>query len=77
MRRAGLLIAGIFLATGAGLAMAAPASAAGRSGGDGWWNCDHGNSCYYDDCYDDYDYHHYRHHYHGGIWVGVGIGIGD
>ena len=48
MRRLGLLIAGTFLATGAGLAMTAPASAAGRSGGDHHWDCDHGHSYYYD-----------------------------
>jgi hypothetical protein len=76
MRRLGLLIAGTFLATGAGLAMTAPASAAGRSGGDHHWDCDHGHSYYYDDdYYDNYHYRHY-HHYHGGVWIGIGIGIG-
>ena len=70
MRRAGLLIAGVFLATGAGLAMTAPASAAGRSGGDHRGDCDQGHSHYYDDF-------HYRHfHHHGGIRIGIDIGIG-
>jgi hypothetical protein len=76
MRRAGLLIAGVFLATGAGLAMTAPASAAGRSGGDHHWDCDHGHSYYdHDYNYDDYYYHHHFRH-HGGIWIGIGIGLG-
>jgi hypothetical protein len=76
MRRAGLLIAGVFLATGAGLAMTAPASAAGRSGGDHHWDCDHGHSYYHHDYdYDDFYYHHHFRH-HGGIWIGIGIGLG-
>jgi hypothetical protein len=56
--------------------MTAPASAAGRSGGDHHWDCDHGHSYYHHDYdYDDsYYHHHFRHH--GGIWIGIGIGLG-
>jgi hypothetical protein len=71
MRRAGLLIAGCLLASGAGLALAAPASAAV---GD-----DHGNRhCYHGHGYfvDDYPYwHHHRRHHHGLLSVNIGIGV--
>jgi hypothetical protein len=58
MRRAGLLIAGVFLATGAGFAFSSPASAAGTSGGSTTAastarhdhpNCDGWGNGYHDD----------------------------
>jgi len=71
MRRAGLLIAGVFLATGAGLALSAPASAAVNGG---WCDDDYGHGYYYGD----YHYHHhggYHHRYHhgGSVWIGIGV----
>jgi hypothetical protein len=73
MRRLGLLVAGGLLASGAGLALATPASAAVQSGGDRprHSDCDHGYG-------DDYYHHHshHGHHGHGGIFIGIGIGIG-
>jgi len=70
MRRAGLLIAGVFLATGAGLALSAPASAAVNGG----WCDDYGHGYYHGD----YHYYHhggYYHRYHhgGSVWIGIGV----
>jgi hypothetical protein len=69
MRRAGLLIAGCLLASGAGLALASPASAS-VGYRDGHYNCHdvhYGHSHSY--------WHRHRHHYHGGL-LSVHLGIG-
>jgi len=68
MRRAGLLIAGAVLATGAGLAMASPASAAGSSGGGDPWDCDYGHSYY--NPYHHYNRYHHWHKYYGNHYYG-------
>jgi hypothetical protein len=70
MRRPGLLIVGMMLATGAGLALATPASAAPSTNGDHprHGHCDnyrHHHHHFYNDCYD---------HNHGHGW---GNGWGD
>jgi hypothetical protein len=79
MRRAGLLIAGVFLATGAGLALSAPASAAGVSGGHHPSDCHH-HGHYYGHHHGYYHGHYYGYgygSYGGSISVGIGIHIGD
>lgn len=90
MRRPGLLIAGAFLAAGAGLAIAAPASASpGTSGGTAVvagsshssdWYWDDNDDCWYG-IYGGYNY--YRPWYgvgrpwgYGGYGGGYGIGVG-
>ena len=58
MRRPGLLIAGMLLAAGAGLAVANPASAAvGHSGADTprWYHCHYHNGSHWNDWDDDWD----------------------
>ena len=79
MRRAGLLIAGFLLASGAGLALATPANAAVSSDSGHPWHsyCSH-NGHYHGQGYDHWYHHgHYYHgHHHGGIHIGIGIGIG-
>ena len=70
MRRPGLLIAGMFLATGAGLGLASPASATvGQSGADspGWYHCH--SQRYWDD-WNDWDHG-------GGNWVAGRSAQGD
>jgi hypothetical protein len=77
MRRTGLLITSLFLACGASLALAAPASAAVRSDSHHphSWYCDDDDEWYgYNDVY--YHRHHHHRYYHGGVFIGVGIGIG-
>jgi hypothetical protein len=80
MRRSGLLIASLFLACGASLALAAPAQAAVRDSGHHphSWYCDDDDQWFNGN---DYDHHGHRHHHHyhynsHGIFVGIGIGIG-
>jgi len=64
------------LATGASLALAAPASAAGRTDADHpHHSCFHGHHHYYGG-YNDYNWHGHHNGYHGGISVGVTIGVG-
>ena len=69
MRRVGLLIAGCLLASGAGLALASPASAAV---GDHYGHR-HNVHCYHGHG-DDFLYWH-RHHHHGLLSVHLGIDI--
>jgi hypothetical protein len=81
MRRTGLLIASALVATGFGLAMSAPASAAARSAGDHHHHCYHNNGNYYDngDYYYNGNYYYHRHHHyydHGSVVIGLGIGVG-
>jgi hypothetical protein len=61
MRRAGLLIAGVFLATGAGVALASPASAAGTSVNHSHPDCGDNNHGYQ-------DHHWNRHHHRWHMW---------
>jgi hypothetical protein len=82
MRRPGLLIASMFLACGASLALAAPASAAVKdtSGHPHSWYCDDDDT-YYNGYGNDYYYHRHHHHRHGyynnyGVWIGVGVFVG-
>jgi hypothetical protein len=75
MRRSGLLIGSLFLACGASLALAAPASAAvgTTSGHPHNWYCD---DDYYGN-YGNYDYYHYNpyhhrhHHHHHGLFGNI------
>jgi hypothetical protein len=79
MRRPGLLIAGVLLASGVSLALAAPASAAGRTDAHhprhSHSHCNHHHGHHYG--YDDDYYGHGGYgdnNYHGGI-IGIGIGL--
>jgi hypothetical protein len=83
MRRAGLLIAGVFLVTGAGLALSSPASAAGTSGAGTATastarhdhpDCDDWGQCYNDNYYYYWHHHHHRHHYRWHLWDDGGSG---
>jgi hypothetical protein len=73
MRRTGLLIAGFLLASGAGLALASPASAAART--DSYRphhsQCHHGQ--HYGHWYGN-DWYGHHHHHGGGLHFGIGIG---
>ncbi|MDT4990278.1 MAG: hypothetical protein QOH97_170 [Actinoplanes sp.] len=82
MRRAGLLIAGVFLATGAGLVLSSPASAAGTSGASTATastarhdhpDCDEWSQCY-DNNYYYWHHHHRHHHYRWHLWDDGGWG---
>ncbi|AGZ45218.1 hypothetical protein AFR_34810 [Actinoplanes friuliensis DSM 7358] len=76
----------MFLATGAGLVLSTPASAAVSHNGNAV-GASHGHDdddeCWDDDWADDFGevWWHHRHHHHGhghglGVSIGIGIGIG-
>jgi hypothetical protein len=69
MRRSALIIGSLFLACGASLALAAPASAAVGSSSDHPWNWCNNDGDYYGNYghygnYNPYYHRHHRHHHH-------------